>query len=112
MIFAPIILKTEPTVPENRTVVRLTTSYWHDNNGIFSKKTLRYLKRKCQGWNPLEEDIFNVGAEWIFPKILNYNDVGDGIYELVMCDEEYGYEEGYRTNYIEDWNYKLVEYKE
>jgi len=89
---------------ENLCVVRLTTTFWKNERGIFSKKSLTFLKRRCVGYNVLEEDCSAVGAEEVMPKIVNLNEVVDGIYVVVTCNESRDYE----TGCIDDYDYRLV----
>lgn len=100
--------KKELEVP-NRCVVRLSTSYWHDINGIHMKKTLRYLRKKCSGYNVLDEDVREIGALETFPRIKNLNDCKDGIYEVITCNERSSWE---TPHIIEDYDYKLIPYEE
>jgi hypothetical protein len=91
---------------ESRCVIRLQTNIWSDKRGLHYKKSLSILKRKCKGFNILEEDTSNIGAEDLFPKILNFNECKDGIYEVVTCNESRDYE----TGYIDDYDYRLIPY--
>ena len=72
---------------ENRCVVKISTSYWHDKNGIYSKKSLRFLRRKCKGHNWISEDASMIGADEIFPRIVNLNDCEDGIYDVIIVND-------------------------
>ena len=89
-------------------VVRLTTSSWSSKRGVFLQKSLSYLRRKCDGYNILEEDTTYVGAEEVAHKVVNLYDVEDGIYEVVTCNESRCWE----TNTIDDYDYKLIPYEE
>lgn len=89
-------------------VVRLTTSSWHDKNGLHQKKSLTYLKRKCAGFNFIDEDCNMVNAGEVFDRIINLDECEDGIYQIITCNES----KDWKTGYIDDWDYKLVEYKE
>lgn len=90
-----------------RCVVRLTTSMWHDVNGVHIKKTLRYLRRKCVGYNILEEDCSAVGADEVIKRIVNLEECKDGIYQVVTCNEWGAWE---TPHIIEDYDYKLIPY--
>lgn len=102
-------LQTEPneTKEPDRTVVRLTTSAWHDENGTYLRKSLRYLKRKCEGWNCLNEEAQNVGADEALQNIENLYDCKDGIYEVVPCNFSYDWESGHCDGY----ELKLIPFK-
>lgn len=89
---------------ENLCVVRLTTSSWSDRNGAYQRKSLRFLKRKCEGYNILDEDCMMVGADEVINRILNLNDVEDGVYQVVMSNISTCWE----TGYVDDYDYELV----
>ena len=95
-------------------VVRVSTSYWHDHNGLYKKKTIKYLKRKSINMDDalVHEDCNNVGADVAIDNILNLDDVKDGIYEMRICNVDYEYSEGFSTGYIDSWNYELIPYTE
>lgn len=85
-------------------VVRLTTSVWSDDHGLHFHKTLRFLRRQCKGYNFLEEDIKNIGAELITQSITNLDTCKDGIYEVRVCNPKRDWESGF----VEEWDYELV----
>lgn len=91
----------------HRVVVRLSTSCWHDKKGMHIKKSLTYLKRKSIGFNSLEEDLINIGADGVEPTITNLYTSKDGIYELAIINERTDWE----TGEIEDYDYMLTPYK-
>lgn len=91
-----------------RVFVRLSRSYWHDNDGIYIKTTLRYLKRKCSGFNCFDNDCDLGGAEWGIKNIINLDECKDGIYELIIVNEHRDWE----TGIVEDWEWKLIELEE
>lgn len=95
--------------PPCKCIVRLTTEYWYDSNGIHMKKSLRFLKRKCVGYNILYEDLSYSGAEDIFSSIININECQDGVYEVITCNEFSCWE---TPHIIEDYDYKLIPYEE
>jgi len=88
----------------NICVVRLTTTAWMDKRGVHLKKSLNFLKRKCKGFNILDEDCSLVGAGEVIPRIINIDSVEDGIYSVVTCNESKDFESGY----IDDYDYKLI----
>ena len=102
--FQPI----DDTEPKPLVVVRLTTSAYDNDKGFFVKKELRYLKRKCQGWNCLEDFCDNGGANATEECITNLYEVPDGIYTVVMSNISRDYE----TGVVDDWDLTLVPYKE
>lgn len=89
-------------------VVRLRTSAWSDDRGLHVRRSLTYLKRKCQGFNFFEEDISNIGADEAVTGIINLDECKDGVYQIVICNEHRDWE----TGYVEDYEYKLIPYKE
>lgn len=91
-----------------RVVVRLSTSMWHDADGLHTKQTLRYLRRKCEGFNFLQEDCIMVGASEVFPRITNLSECKDGVYEIITCNEWAAWE---TPHIIEDYDYKLIPYE-
>lgn len=93
----------------NRCIVRLSTSYWSDARGIHVKKTLRYLQKKCKGYNLLEEDCQNIGADEVIGKIDNLYDCEDGVYLVITCNEWGAWE---TPHIIEDYDYRLIPYTE
>ena len=68
------------------------------------KKSLTFLRRQCEGFNVLDEDVDSMGAEEVLPRILNLNGVEDGIYVVVLCNERHDYE----TGCVDDYDYRLV----
>jgi hypothetical protein len=88
----------------NRTVVRLITNMWSDNRGLHFKKTINFLKRQCCGFNIAEEDISNMGADFVIEGIVNLHSVKDGVYDLIVCNQQTDWE----TGYVEDYDYMLV----
>lgn len=92
-----------PVPKESQTVVKIQTSYWHDRNGAYARKSIKVLKRKSFGYNLLLEECGMSGAECI-SRILNFNDVDDGIYELIVCNISKDWE----TGQIDDWDLELV----
>jgi hypothetical protein len=94
---------------ESKCVIRITTSAWSDKRGLNVKKCLSYLRRKTTGYyNIMEEDCQQIGDREVLDRIINLYSVEDGVYEVIPCDEYRDWESGY----IEDYNYKLVPYKE
>lgn len=91
-----------------RCVVKVTTSQWGDKNGMYEKKSLKFLKRKCSVYNFVEDDCQMVGANEVFSRITNLKECKDGIYEVVTCNEH----KDYWTGHIEDWDYKLIPFEE
>ena len=98
-------LKIEPENKEEpEVVVRLKTSCWSDKRGIHTKRSLTYLKRKCKGYNILEEDASNIGADEVFPRIVNLDECEDGVYYVITTNVQTDWESGD----VEDYDYRLV----
>lgn len=91
----------------NMCIVRLRTEIWADKRGMHTKKSLVFMRKQCQGFNILEEDIGAVGARDVMPKIINLEDCEDGLYEAVACNESTDWESGH----IDSYDYKLVPIK-
>ena len=89
---------------ENRTVVRLRTTTWADSKGLHLKRSLTYLRRKCCGFNGLEEDTKSVGAELAITSITNLAQCKDGIYEVIMHNISRDWESGH----ADCWDYKII----
>ncbi len=92
---------------ENQTVVRVVTTFWHDGRGLHTKRSLNLLKRMSFGFDILQEECINVGAEDAAKNISNLHKVVDGIYEIIACNISRDYESGY----VDDWELMLVPYK-
>lgn len=101
-------LKKNDNPPEFKIVVKIITSYWHNNLGVNSTKSIRFLKRKGIGYSLIQEECSNIGAEEVIEKLTNLKDVTDGIYEVVTIDLKYDWE----TGDVDDWNYKLIPYND
>jgi hypothetical protein len=91
-----------------RSVVRVKTSSWSDKKGFYQKKSITYLKRKSKYHNWIEDEISNIGALQVFDGITNINEVDDGVYEVLTCNESWDWE----TGMLDSWEYKLVEFEE
>ncbi len=96
-------------VPKPRCIVRLTTSAWHDKGGVYLKQSLQYLRRKCIGYNILEEDCNNIGAIDVVKQITNIGECKDGVYEVVTCNERSCWG---TPHILDDYDYKLIPYEE
>lgn len=93
---------------KNRCVVRLKTTCWMDSKGIHEKRSLIFLRRKCVGYNIVQEDASSVGAEEVFTRIVNLDSSKDGVYEVFTHNHYRDWE----TGVVEDYGYKLVEFQE
>ena len=89
---------------ENKTVVKLVTTYYQTKNGFAIKKELVILKKQCSGYNFLTEDCQSIGVDECLSKIENLNDCKDGVYKLLTCCESRDWE----TNIVDDYDYRLV----
>ena len=68
---------------------------------------LTFMKRLCMNFNILEEDCMNVGAKDVLPRILNLDEIEDGLYEVTTCNESHDHE----TGCIEDYDYRLIPFR-
>jgi len=96
----------QETLDVSRCVVRVTTTTWADKRGLHQKKSLLFLRRQCEGFNVLEEDVSVIGAEDVLPRILNLDKCEDGIYKVVTCNISRDYE----TGYVDDYDYRLEKF--
>jgi len=83
----------------SRCVVRITTAVWQDKRGLHNKKTITFLRRKCAGFNILDEEISATSASDALREIVNLDECGDGVYEAVGCNETHDFESGYVDGY-------------
>jgi hypothetical protein len=91
-------------------VVSVKTSYYHTKRGFATTKRIDFLRRKSN-WEcvySIKEDASCGGADAVIGRIINLNDVEDGIYRMIFINEHRDWESGH----IEDWDYKLVPYEE
>jgi hypothetical protein len=102
------IIKEEDNSIKPRCVVRLTTSTWSDERGVYKKQSITYLKRLCFEYNILDEDSKNIGANEVIEKIVNLHECEDGIYKVITCNPSYDWESGY----LDDYDYQLIPFKE
>jgi hypothetical protein len=91
----------EPSI--NECVVRVRTSYWRDSRGLYAKKSVIFLRRRCVGYNILEEDVGQMDVESVMTRIVNLDACPDGVYYAAVCNEYRDWE----TGYIEDYDYEL-----
>ncbi len=91
------------------TVVRKKTTYWKDSSGgMHCKVSLTPMRRKCSGFQILEEDSGNMGFdEEFWCRIENVGAVPDGLYSVGTCNEKRDYESGY----IDEYDYELLPYQ-
>jgi len=101
------VLMDQSQVERCHLIVRVRSSYWHDNKGIYSKKEIKRLSRKSIGPDFLVEEASNVGASETFPLIINLHECEDGIYEVITVNITRDYE----TGYADGWDFKLIPYK-
>lgn len=85
-------------------IVRVKTTFWSDKRGLHTKKSLLYLRRQCKGFNLLEEDSGAIGAEDVMIRIVNLDEVVDGIYRLITCNERRDWE----SSHVDNYDYQLI----
>lgn len=98
----------EPTNDKPKVVVKVTTSCWQNSDGVYYKKSARFLRRKCIGHNFILEECGNIGAFDLIPMIVNFHSVADGVYEVVLNRLSRDWESGV----ADDWDWILVKYEE
>ena len=106
--FDDLIVETDNKEPENICIVRVTTDYWSDSKGLYSKKSIKFLKRQCKGWNILEEDCSAIGADFVINHIENLDSLPDGVYQVVPTNLRHDWE----TGYVDDYDYSFVKLNE
>lgn len=89
--------------PKPRVVVRIRTTAWNDHCGMYTKKSLSFARRQCEGHNYVEEDLSCIGAEETLQRITNLDACQDGLYEVAICNESTDWE----TGYVDDYEYEL-----
>lgn len=92
---------------EEQTVVRVTTTCWADKNGYSCKKQIRFMRRKCTGFNLLSQEIEIVSNENLATLISNLNEVEDGLYDVSVI----GYDTGSDGEQY-DFQFELTPYSE
>ncbi|MBK1732898.1 hypothetical protein CKO41_14145 [Thiococcus pfennigii] len=92
----------------NRIVIRLRTAAWHDQKGLHMRRDMLFLRRRCAGFNWLEEEADVAGADDPIRRIINLHQCQDGIYQVLPCHEHRDFE----TGHIEHWDYRLVPFEE
>lgn len=102
------LLRANPKAEEEKplVIVRVSTSCWKDSRGIAAKKQIKFLKRKCKGFNFVKEDFDMVGGQNFLESFTNLWSVDDGVYQIVMTNMFSDWE----TGHLEDWDYKLIPY--
>lgn len=81
-----------------------TTSAWSDWRGLHIKKSLSYLRRRCRGYNVLEDELSMMGPLDMLERIPELATAADGVYEVVA----YNFHRDWETGIIEDYDLKLV----
>ena len=94
----------EQNPAEANCVVRVSTTSWIDRRGLHMKKSLIFLRRQCKGVNLIQEEVSATTPTEALFRIINWNEVADGIYTVEICNESRDWESGY----VEDWDYRLV----
>lgn len=91
----------------SRTVVRVKTTYWGNKAGVYTKRSITYLRRKCIGFNSLEEEMTMTGADGVVKSIVNLDSCPDGVYQVVLNSTGIDREAGL----IDEWDWKLIPYE-
>lgn len=89
--------------PKPRVVVQIRTTAWSDRRGMYTKKSLSFVRRQCEGHNYVEEDLSCIGAEETLQRVSNLDTCQDGLYEVAICNELADWEAGY----VDDYEYEL-----
>lgn len=91
-------------------VVRVSTTYYTTKRGFAMTKRIEFLKRKSDRdcVFSIKEDVSCGGADSVMQRIVNLDEVDDGVYQMIWINEFRDRESGY----VEDWDYKLVPHEE
>lgn len=89
---------------EDEVYIRLSRSYWNDNDGIYQKIQLKFLKRKCIGFNMILDDCSMSDPKIVLDRVINLHECKDGIYKVIFCNTKIDGE----TGYTDEWDYKLI----
>ena len=93
---------------ENKTVIKVVTSYFSTKRGVHFKKDFLYQKRRSVGYNILEEDSSATTPTDTLLNIINLLNVDDGLYEVIIVNVTTDYESGI----VDGYEYKLIPYTE
>lgn len=88
-------------------VYRVGTEAFQRGKTFVYARTLTRVARKSN-WEPVEEEVYNVGAREGLESITNLLEVPDGLYYVVTTNEQRDWE----TGYIDSYDLKLVPYPE
>lgn len=91
-------------------VVRIVTSAYKTQAGLALKKEIRFLRRLSvfpDGFNFVEEDSSQSGADKVIERITNLGTVADGIYKMEMTNVSHDWEQ---PHIADDWDYTLYPY--
>ena len=96
--------------PKFLCVVRVTTSAWENSGALYIKKTIKTLKRKSveYGRGFIHDECSNCGVEEFYPRIINFDTVKDGVYELALINLSRDFE----TGYVDDFDLELRPYND
>jgi hypothetical protein len=88
-------------------IVRVKTSWWCDEKGMYQRKDIRFMKRMSKGtYNLLKEDASNIGAEEVFCAITNLDECEDGLYTVNTTNVQRDWE----TDCVDSYDYVLIPY--
>ena len=91
--------------PRPNLVVRVQTSFYSPRSGTLVRQTtVRVMRRLSRGHDFLFEDVSMVGADEVMPRIVNLDEVEDGLYRVITINERLNWE----TGYVDSYDYRLV----
>ena len=101
-----------PKKPTHLTVVRVIESYFMRGRSMVAAREVRIMRRlSTRDFHLIEEDIASTSLEDVLSRIVNLPTVEPGLYTVGTVNEQYGFEEGHRTDYLEEWDYELYPYE-
>ena len=89
-------------------IVRVKTSWWYDEKGLYQRKDIKFMKRMSHGtYNLLKEDCSNIGVDEVFAAITNLNECDDGLYTVNTTNLQRDWESGE----VDGYDYVLIPYQ-
>lgn len=88
-------------------VVRIIEERYQRGGSYFIGKSLRVLK-KLTTYDMLNDICSNIGIWDGIDTIINLDECGPGLYNMVVCNVSTDWE----TGCVDDWDYKLIPYEE
>lgn len=85
-------------------IVRIKTTTWFDKSGLHVRKDIRTMKRLSQGFDFFTDECQQIGAEDALSMLTNLDKCEDGLYHVVIINEQRDWESGH----IDSYEFKLI----